>query len=173
MNRHQPEGYIDFEVYEDGSNFLGIAKIQLPDIKFLTQTITGAGIAGNVEAVLTGMVDAMNLTLNFSSAMDAAVSLMKPETHLLDMRVAEQYWDVANGKKHVAADKYVVVVMPKTLSPGTVAPASAADVSGEYSVYSYAAYKDGKNLWDIAPRESRCVIDGVDYMAAINAALGR
>ena len=51
----QPEAYIDFEVYEDSKNFIGISKATLPNINFLTQTITGSGISGNVEAVLIGM----------------------------------------------------------------------------------------------------------------------
>ena len=32
----QPEAYIDFEVYEDANNFVGVAQATLPDINFLT-----------------------------------------------------------------------------------------------------------------------------------------
>lgn len=170
---HQPEAYIDFEVYEGAVNFCGISKATLPDIAFLTQTITGAGIAGNIEAVLIGMVEAMTLGLNFRSVTDAATRLMTPEKHQLELRVAEQYWDTVNGKKNVQADKYVMVVIPKSTKPGTVAPASAADTSGEYSVYRYAAYKDGKTLWEIDPFNYICEIDGVDYMADVRRALGK
>lgn len=169
----QPEAYIDFEVYEGAVNFCGISKATMPDIAFLTQTITGAGIAGNVEAVLTGMVEAMTLGLNFRSVTDAATKLMAPVKHQLELRVAEQYWDTNNVKKEVLADKYVMVVVPKTTKPGTIAPASAADTSGEYSVYYYAAYKDGKTLWEIDPFNYICVIDGVDYMADVRKALGK
>lgn len=169
----QPEAYIDFEVYEDSVNFLGISKATLPDIKFLTQTITGAGISGNIEAVLTGVTDAMTLALTFRSATDAAVSLMKPIKHSIDMRVAEQYWDTTQSQKVVAADKYVMTIMPKTFSPGSVAPASAADTSGEYSVYYYAGYKGGQKLWEIDPLNYICNIGGVDYMADVRAALGK
>ena len=166
----QPEAYIDFEVYEDSKNFIGISQATLPDITFLTQTITGAGISGNVEAVLTGMVDAMSLTLNFRSATDAAVSLMAPKRHNIDLRVAEQNWDIA---KTISADKYVMVVIPKSTKPGSVAPASAADASGEYSVYYYAGYKDGKKLWEIDPWNYICNINGVDYMKDVRKALGK
>lgn len=169
----QPEAYIDFEVYENGKNFLGVSSATLPGINFLTQTINGAGISGNIEAVLTGMVDAMNLTLNFRSAMDAAVSLLKPEKHTIDLRVAEQYWNTTAVKKEVVADKYVLVIMPKTFSPGAVAPASAADVSGEYSVYYYAGFKNGKQLWEIDPWNYVCKIGGKDYTKEIRKALGK
>lgn len=168
-----PEAYIDFEVYEDKTNYLGISKATLPDISFLTQSITGAGIAGNVDAVLVGMVEAMSLKLDFRSPNGAAVSLMKPQKHNIDLRVAEQSWDTVNVAKQIEANKYVMVIMPKKLAVGSVAPASPADSSGEYSVYYYAAYKDGKTLWEIDPFNYKCVIDGVDYMAEVRAALGK
>ena len=96
-----PESLIDFKVYEDKNEYLGVAQVGLPDIAYITQTITGAGIAGNVT------------------------------------------------------------------------PASPADANGEYSTYYYAAYKDGKQLWEIDPHNYICVIDGVDYMAPVRKALGK
>ncbi len=150
-----------------------MSQATLPNITFLTQQITGAGISGNVEAVLTGMVDAMSLTLNFRSATDAAVKLMSPKRHNIDLRVAEQNWDTAKVQKTISADKYVMVVIPKNTQPGSVAPASAADASGEYSVYYYAGYKDGKKLWEIDPWNYICNIGGVDYMKDVRKALGK
>lgn len=169
----QPEAYIDFEVYMDAINLVGVAKATMPDIAFLTQTITGAGISGNVEAVLTGMVEAMTLTLNFRSVTDAATKLMAPVKHQIDLRVAEQFWDTVGVQKEIQADKYVMVVVPKNTKPGNIAPASAADTSGEYSVYKYAGYKNGKTLWDIDPFNYKCEIDGVDYMEPVRKALGK
>ena len=170
---NQPEAIIEFAVYENSKEFCGVAQAQLPDITFLTQQITGAGIAGNIEAVLTGMVDVMSLTLNFRSQMDAAVKLMTPVKHVLDLRVANQYWNTTKAAKNVSADKYVLTVIPKTFSPGTVAPASASDASGEYTVYSYAGYKDGKKMWEIDPWNYICEINGKDYMADVRKALGK
>ena len=169
----QPEAYIDFEVYEDGKNFLGISQATLPNVAFLTQTITGAGISGNVDAVLTGMMEAMELALNFRSATDAAVSLMAPKRHNIDLRVAEQYWDTSKVAKEIQADKYVMVVVPKSTNPGNVGPASAADTSGTYSVYYYAGYKNGKKLWEIDPFNYICNIGGTDYMKDVRKALGK
>jgi len=119
------------------------------------------------------MVDAMSLTLNFRSATDAAVSLMAPKRHNIDLRVAEQNWDTSKIAKTISADKYVMVVIPKSTKPGSVAPASAADASGEYSVYYYAGYKDGKKLWEIDPWNYICNIGGVDYMKDVRKALGK
>jgi len=169
----QPEAIIDFEVYEDQINFIGISQANLPNINFLVQQITGAGIGGNVDAVLHGMVDAMELGLNFRTSTDAAVALMEPRKHNIDLRIAEQAWDTVNAERAVIADKFVMVVVPKNYQPGNVAPASLSDASGTYSVYYYAGYRQGRKLWEIDPFNYICTINGVDYMAPVRRALGK
>lgn len=169
----QPESYIDFAVYENGSEFIGVASATLPTVGFITQSISGAGIGGNIDAVIAGFLDAMSLTFNFRSVSDAAAGLMSPVKHQLDLRVAEQYWNTTAAQKEVQADKYVVVVIPKTTNLGNVAPASAADVSGEYSVYYFAGFKNGQTLFELDPWNQKCVIGGVDYYAPVKKALGK
>lgn len=169
----QPEAIIDFEVYEDSNNFVGVAQVNLPSINYITQQLTGAGIAGTIDAVLIGMVDAMSATMNFRSAMGSAIDLLKPEKHTLDLRAAEQHWNTANTERNVVADKWVMVAVPKNFAPGTVAPASLTDTSLEFSVTYYAGYKDGKKVWEIDPYNYICIVDGIDYMEPVRKALGK
>lgn len=168
-----PEAIIDFKVYEDKNEYLGIAEIVPPDLAYITQTLTGAGIAGNVEAVLVGLMDIMTTTMKFRSCTDAAAKLATPVVHHIECRVAEQFWDSVAGQRLIQADKYVMQVIPKKVSPGTIAPASLTDASGEYSTYYYAAFKDGNKLWEIDPHNYICEIDGVDYMEPVRKALGK
>ncbi len=173
MSILQPEAYIDFEVYEDDTNLVGIAKAELPAIGYLTQKITGAGIGGEIEAVLIGMTEAMTLTLEFRSATDAAATLAAPTTHKITLKVAEQFWNVGQTKREVKADKYIFVALPKNVSPGSVAPASMTDTKIEFSVDYFAAYKDGKTLWEIDPFNQICKFGDTDYFADVRAALGK
>lgn len=170
---NQPAAYINLEVYEDNINLLGIAKVSLPDINFKTVTISGAGMGGDLEVPLIGMLENMTMSMNFLSVTEAAISLMAPKKHQLDLRVAEQYWNVEQAEAGIWAEKYVVIAMPKSIKPGTVAPAAAAEVSGEFDVYYYAAYQNGKSLWEIDKRNLKCVIGGVDYTAELRKALGK
>jgi len=168
----QPEAIINYEVYEDGKRFLGISQAVLPNIAFLTQTINGSGMNGNVEAVLVGMMDAMSATLNFRDATKAAVQLCAPEKHNITLMVAKQHWDTEKIRKGITADKFVMVVLPKNTQFGTVAPASASDASGEYTVYYYAGYRDDKLIFEIDPWNYKCTINGKDYTEKIRKALG-
>ena len=169
----QAAAYINLEVYEDSVNLLGVAKVQLPTIAYPTVSISGAGMMGNMNVPLIGMVDAMRATINFLTVTQAAASLAAPRQHLLDLRVAEEFWEVEKAESGMWAEKYVMLVQTKSIAPGTVAPMSAADVSGEFEVYYYAAYRKGKRLWEIDKRNMRCIIGDVDYMADVRRALGK
>ena len=46
------QSIINFKVYEDSVEYVGMAQATLPDLTALTQSISGAGIAGNVESVI-------------------------------------------------------------------------------------------------------------------------
>lgn len=170
MNR--PQAYISFEVYEDGIDLLGIAKATLPDISYLTSTITGAGMMGNIETPLAGMIDVMTLNLQFLSVTGAASKLLVPKKHHIDLRAVEQYWDTSEVELGFTKQKHVMTVLPKKMSPGTIAPVTAADASGEFNVYYYAAFENGNPLWEIDPFNQIFRVGGVDYWADIRKGLG-
>lgn len=65
------------------------------------------------------------------------------------------------------------VIFCNVMDPGTIAPMAAADTSGEYAVYYFAACRNGEQLWEIDKRNMKCVILGVDYMADVRKALGK
>lgn len=170
---HRTQAYNAFEVYEDGENLVGIAKVTLPTIPHQTQNINGAGISGNIESVVVGMIDVMNATFNFVSATEDAVRILSPKKHVLTLMASEQYWDTESAEKLFAADKIVILGAPKTLNPGDFAPATTPNVMVEYSVHRYEGYRDGTRLWLIDPFNYICEIGGVDYMADIRKAVGK
>lgn len=169
----QPESNVLFELYEDGNNYMGLTQATLPNIAFLVQQISGAGMNGNIDVPIAGMLEAMELSLNFRSPTDAAKSLAAPKSHHLDLRVAAQYWDNVGAEYGIEADKYVMVTRPKAMNPGNVQPATPADTANTFSVVYYAGYKDGQKIWEVDPTNYICVVDGVDYFAPIRKALGK
>ena len=46
-NALTPDKTINYRVYKDGNNQLGIATVDLPDLSYMTDTISGAGFAGD------------------------------------------------------------------------------------------------------------------------------
>ena len=164
---------INFAVYEDGQEYAGMASVTMPTLSNLVQTINGAGIGGNIEAVILGHIDNMTLGLNFRTTTPASVRLSEPRRHQIDLRVAQQYEDPVNNNISAMAEKHVFVVVPKTHNVGSVAPASPSNGSGEYAVRYWATWIDGKKVRELDPANFICTVDGVDYLAPVRKALGK
>jgi len=167
------EAVINFAVYEDAVEYLGKSEVTLPEVSNLTEEIKGAGIAGNVEAVILGHTAAMSLTLNFRTVTPATVNLFEPRIHNIDLRTAQQETDTKSGEIKVRRVKYALKIKPKKFAPGKVAPGSPADASGEYAVLYYAVYIDGVKKMEIDPLNFIYEVNGKDYLSEVRSALGK
>ena len=167
------ESVINFQVYEDATEFYGMAEVGLPELSSITNEVQGAGISGTYESVVLGHMEAMELTLNFRTLVKDAFRLMEPRDHKIDLRVAQQEKDTVSGQTVVTALKHIFVCKPKSLSPGAVAPASPADASGTYAVTYWATFIDGKKTLEVDILNFIYFVNGKDYLAEVRVALGK
>ena len=167
------ESIINFLVYEDAVEYYGMAEVTLPEISHITNEVKGAGISGTFESVILGHLEAMTLALNFRTFVRDAVALLEPRDHQIDLRVAQQDKDTVSGKTVITALKHVLVVKPKKLNPGKVAPAGPADASGEYAVTYWATFINGKRTLEIDILNFIFFVNGTDYLAEVRKALGK
>lgn len=94
----RPEQTIAFRAYFQGTDLLGVATIEMPQIQFLTETISGSGVAGEYESPALGMTQSMSVKLswisqtrNFYRLLDATLP------PLLELRASVQKEDEATG----------------------------------------------------------------------------
>ena len=164
---------VNYAVHEDGTEYLGMAEATLPDLEFMTEEISGAGIAGNVTEIIIGHMSAMTMSLNFRTVGKSAVRLLEPRIHKIDLRVAQQQMNNQTSETNIGSVKHIMKVKPKKMALGKLAAASTADVSGEYAVSYYAMYIEGEKVAEIDPLNFICIINGNDYLEAVRRALGR
>lgn len=167
------EAIINFQVYENATEYYGMAEVGLPEISFITNEVKGAGISGTFESVVLGHLEAMTLTLNFRTIVADAIALLEPRDHQIDLRVAQQDKDTVTGQTKVVALKHIFVVKPKKLNPGKVAPATPADASGEYATTYWATFIDGEKVLEIDILNFIYFVNGKDYLADVRRALGK
>lgn len=167
------QSVISFALYEDSTEYMGMANVTLPDLTALTQSINGAGIAGNVEAVLLGQFDAMTLGIKFRTLTPQVMKLAEPRIHNIELRIAQQNEDTVTGTLPINSVKHLFRVVPKSTKGGSIAPASPSDGSGEYAVRYWATFIDGKKMLEIDPMNFICVINGKDCTADVRKALGK
>ena len=56
-----PEKLINFRVYENGNDLIGIADVTLPKVDYMTETVKGAGIAGEIDSPVKGHYSSMEV----------------------------------------------------------------------------------------------------------------
>ncbi len=167
-------GVINFAVYENGTEYLGLAKLTLPDMTNKTLTVNGAGIPGDLDIPVPGHRDAMSVKLDFIDAPQAAYKLAEERVHDLDCRAAHEEYDATTGAIKVVAYKHLLKVIPKSLGGGTVAPVTAQAISGEYSCLARKDYIDNVLMLDYDPANFKDVdASGTDRLAAVRSALGK
>lgn len=73
----------NFAVYEDAVDYIGIAEVEFPELAWLVEEIKGAGLSGNIEAVVIGHLEAMTAKFSFRTVTPAAVKMNEPRIHNL------------------------------------------------------------------------------------------
>lgn len=167
-----PEKLINFSVYKDGTEYLGTSDIVLPNIEAMTETISGAGIAGEIDSPTLGHFASMTCTLNWRTVEQSTIRLLRQQAHTLDFRGAMQVYDSGTGQYNSVGIKVTVKAIPKSGTLGNLQPAAAMSASNELEVTYIKILVDGREMLEIDKFNYVCRIDGVDALAAVRTQLG-
>ena len=114
----------------------------------------------------------MTLTLNWRTIETAAVKLIAPKSHALDLRASIQTFDPATNEYKEVAFKVSVRCRPLTLSPGNLEPGATMDTSNTFSVAYIKTLIDGVEALEIDKYNYIHKVYGVDYLAQTKKNLG-
>ena len=162
----------DFNAYLNGTDFLGVADIDLPDLESMTETISGAGIAGEIDSPILGHFSSMTVTINWRVLENASFKLARQEVHHIDFRGSIQRINKKTGTYDQVPVKVTVRGLPKNTPLGSLAKGSTMDNSNELEVVYLKVMYDGKTVVEIDKFNYVCMIDGVDYLAKVRSNLG-
>lgn len=167
-------GVINFAVYENGSEYLGIAKCTMPDSSNKVFTVNGAGIPGDIDVPVVGHKDAMKLNMSFVDNPASAYKLSEERVHLIDLRVAHEEVDATKGGIKINKVKHILEVMPLSTTGGDLAPATPQGVATDFSVFSIKTYINDKLVRHFDPlRIINIDASGNNLFDDIAKALGR
>jgi P2 family phage contractile tail tube protein len=145
-----------------------VAGVQLPSLEMTSDTLKGAGIAGEIESITPGHFGPMPITFNWRTSPTAeAIQLMKPKAHLIDFRGAIQVFDKTTSSYKTVGKMITVRAMPKKLDLGKAEAASTMDASTEMECNYLKIVEDGKTLIEIDKLNNIYVVDGFDYRAEL------
>lgn len=168
-----PTGVVTYRAYRHGSDIsAGLVDVKLPDIKFLTQSVGGPGILGNIETVMP-LIDAMTATMKWRVMHEEQFELLNSlRQHGLAFRVAQEYYDTGAGGPSIDGWEVRLKAAAKGLNLGAVANAGATDSEIEVAVY-YLRVRNaiGAIMCEVDPANYVLNIGGVDMLASLRAAL--
>ena len=172
MSNPIPEKLINTKVYRSGVHLVGAADAKLPSIEAMTETIKGAGIAGEVDSPTLGHYKSMTVELNFRHTTPEFMTLAVQQAHELDLRGAVQVYDAAAGKFSVKSIKVVIRAFPKKTDLGKLDSGTKQEPTWEGEVVYLKVFLDGQEKIEIDKYNFISKVDGVDQLADVRSALG-
>ncbi len=174
MGNTVSEKITNFDAYHKELGRLpDLVDVELPTIEAPTDTVSGAGIAGEVESPVVGHISAMTVAFKFRNALPENHKLLAPKAHRIEVRASQQKWDASAGAYVHKGLKYVMDCVPKSTPLGTLTPGSGQETVVTMSVKYIKIYIDKKVYAEVDPYNYIFIIDGTDYLAAVRVNLGR
>ena len=167
-----PERLINYNIYGERNTLYGTATVELPEIEAMSETVTGAGIAGEIESPTLGHFGAMATTISWRTIERAAVELAAPGAHMVEIRGAQQVYDSASGAYNSVPVKVAMKIANKTFSLGSFEPGATTDTEQEFEVLYIKMWIGGKEVLEIDKLAYIAKFNGVDVLAKVRKDLG-
>lgn len=172
MNNAVPEKLINFRCYNEGADLLGITDIELPSISYMTETVKGAGIAGEIDSPTIGHFKGLETKFNWRTVEKPLVQLAGTKTQHFDLRGAQQTYDQASKSLKVVPVKVVVEGMVKTTELGKFDVGATTNSSTTMETTYLKVSVNGETILEIDKYNYVAKIGDTDYMAEVRSALG-
>lgn len=163
----------DASIYKDGVGLLGIGNIEMPDFEMMSESISGLGIAGEVDAPVVGHLKSMQLKITWNTCNETATGLLVPVAHQLEVYASVQNYDAGSGTYVHQPVKAVVKAAPKKVGMGKMEPGKKMDSETELEVYYIKLWQNGKEMIEADKFNYIFRVLGVDYLATVRANLGK
>ena len=131
-------------------------KLTLPELKWKTDTMTGAGIGGDIDVPLYGLAEAMSCQIDLRSV----------STHKIEARFNRNVMK-SDGSVIKAGTKVFMTGFSAGLSAGSVQRGSAMEGNASLSVYRYRWVEDGQELFLVDQVSQKVKVKGRDYSDAL------
>jgi len=166
-----PQGLTGYSVYR-GAQYLGVSEVTLPNMTALTQTVSGAGILGEIETPTKGEFGSLTVSLTWRVVEPAAIVLLEPRTHALDFRGNSQVYDKLTGEHRDEAIKISVRGTPKGLDLGRMGANTTTDTANELEITYIKIMVAGRTVLEHDKYNYIHIVNGTDWNAQKRKNLG-
>ena len=168
-----PEKSINFSVYLNGTDLLGVAEGSIPNFEAMTSEVKGGGVAGTLESIVLGHFNSMNFSLTWRTVTDAFMKLFGHVTNDLDLYAALQRYESSLGVYLTEQLHVYMKAVTKNSTPGNLVVGDNMDTQTEFEVMYIKIELNGKERIELDKFNYIYKVDGIDYLAMVRAALGK
>lgn len=173
MDANIAEKLANYRLFVDGKiSESAIVDVDLPDIQFMSENLSGAGILGEIESVTVGHTSPLTLALNIRTLKDEDFAMLEPREYILEIKAGIQSYNRTAGKVQIGKYSVLVKGTPKGISLGKASVGKAMDNKREFTVNYIKVSLDGKEMLEIDKHNMICKINGNDFLADLRAAIG-
>jgi P2 family phage contractile tail tube protein len=168
-----PEKSINFAVYYEGEDLLGMAEGTLPSLEALTETVKGAGIAGEFDSVTLGHFGSITQTLKWRNITNAFVKFAPHRTHDLYLYAAHQDYEPGTGLYITQKIAVFERGIPKNSNLGNLVVAGMTDTETELELTYLKLEINDRERIELDKFNYIYRVDGVDYLESVRRDLGK
>lgn len=163
-----PEKVVAYNVYDENEKIVGVSEeVTLPNLESMTETISGAGIAGEYESPTPGHFSSITMEIPFKVIYDASFKMMSPGGRTIVLRASQQSYDIAAGRIQYRALKITLKVLPKGLDLGKIAAGKMTETKNTLEVIYIKIEENRKTLLELDKLNFVYVVNGVDVLADV------
>lgn len=168
-----PDKLINAKIYFEGkSELVGTADAELPSLEYIMESISGLGLAGELETPVMGHFKSLPFKFKWNTINESALTLLKTKTHHLDLHGSIQRLDAATGELTSYGVKVVLRALPKKVGLGKVEPAKKMDPETELECSYIKLWMGGEAMLEIDKLNFICNIMGEDMLSSVRRDLG-
>ena len=167
-----PDKLVQFYVFDSDNLMVGVADLTLPDLDYMSETVKGAGIGGEIDIPIIGSLKSMTTTITWRSLVEETAMFLEPKGHTFYAKGSVQEFDGDNHDYRQIPLKITERVIPKNFKMGKMDPGTSIGSSSDFEVLYLKLEIDGKTMYEIDKTNSIFRINGVDYLAAVRRTAG-
>lgn len=168
-----PEQLTGVSHYFSNNELLGMGELNLPNIQFMTETISGAGIAGEYDNPIPGLTQSLESTYNFRDITKQQMQLLRKKALDLTSYANLQSYDAGTGEYHDSQIKVTARAKVKSSNLGTFNTGNTGGVSVVVENIYLKIEIDGEKVLEIDKLNYIHFVDGVDWLAATRKNIGK
>lgn len=168
-----PSVLINAKIYNAGKVLLGQADCELGDFEYMSESVTGLGLAGEIDLPVIGHFKSVTLKLKWNTVCKEAMELLEPKTHQLQIYASVQNWEADDGSFKPVPCRVNCKAIPKKGGVGKFDVGKKMEPESEFEVVFLKMSINGQEVLEFDKINMKCAVNGTDYLAEVRSQLGQ